>query len=96
MTHRIRKALEQGNPEFLVGIVEVAETYAFGTEHNQHERHNQCQGRGLLAKRTVVGTVQSNGAAMAAPALVISRQQLERFLSHSIQREKAAYEHASV
>jgi len=60
ITHRVRKALEQDNPERLSGIVELDDTYVGGKERNQHERHEQCQGREVVGKAALVGASSMN------------------------------------
>jgi len=60
MTHRIRKALEQDNPELLGGIVEIDEIFVGGKELNQHKRQKRHKSRGIVSQTAKVGAVQSN------------------------------------
>lgn len=54
MLHRIREAMDSGDPLF-GGPVEADETYFDGKEENKHESRKLRQGRGAVGKTAVVG-----------------------------------------
>ncbi len=85
MGHRIRKALEQGNPELLGGIVEVDETYIGGKERNKHEWKRQHRGKGPVGKTAVVGAVQRDGLTIAKIFAAVTRHEIKRFMERTVQ-----------
>ena len=63
LCHRIRKAMEEGDPPKFTGIVEVDETYVGGKARNMHAdvRKRKITGTGGIDKTPVFGIMQRGG-----------------------------------
>ena len=98
MLHRIRAAFKDGSFSKLEGIVEVDEMFVGGKQKNRHkkdaDKYRDGDGGGsssFFGKKPVVGAIQRDGKAVAAPIDSTDGKTLTRFVEAHVKHGSRVY-----
>lgn len=95
LLHRIRAAFAAGDFVKLEGIVEVDEMFVGGKQKNRHKKDKDRfaggGGGGFFGKKPVVGAIQRDGKAVAAPIDSTDGNTLTRFVEANVKHGARVY-----
>ncbi len=94
LLHRIRKAMQTGTFNKLIGDVEVDETFIGGLARNMHESKRKHLGTGGAGKVAVMGLLERHGEVRTLVVPNVRRQALQREVENHVEHGSNVYSDA--
>src|SRR5262249_46843241 len=91
LLHRIRKAMQTGTFNKLMGDVEVDETFIGGKARNMHKGKRKAKGTGFEGKVAVMGLLERHGEVRTMVVPNVKRKSLRREINSHVETGSIVY-----